>query len=154
MLINVTQSGFTPSITCPPPDISHCPSHPKEPSVRGGGRKAHSESTTSSQHKTNCLAGSHPRPGHPNPTCPPPPPACPRCSWGKGSKRPTPSDSARFAPKIAWLGLTINSDLTVLPTKFPKIILSWVLCDSSCKHFKALTEGFFPRPFSAWQCYN
>lgn len=92
-------NGFTPPVTCPPPDISHCPAHPKEPLVRGGGRKAHSKSTTSSQHETNYLAELHPMPGDPNPTCPPLPPACPCCLRGEGSKRPTLSDSARFAPK-------------------------------------------------------
>lgn len=44
----------------------------------------------------------------------------------------------------------LKNDPTVLPTKFLKIILSCVLSDGSCKHFKApaLAEGFPPHtPF-------
>lgn len=85
---------------------------------------------------------------------PPAAPCLPLLLAGRRKQAPDTERLGTLCPKIAWLGLTINSDLTVLPTKFPKIILSWVLCDSSCKHFKALTESFFPRPFSAWQCYN
>lgn len=72
-----------------------------------------------------------------------------------GSRHQTLRKLNTLCPKIARLWLTRKNDLTVVPTKFLKIILPWVVHGSSCEHFKApAVTGGSPPPPAPFQLGN